>query len=179
MVAPTLTNGIADTSDIIRVREAMMKKLLALVALGSLAMLGVTACASVDDKEPTSSPTAETQTPTESSTPNADADVRGSNGIAMPEGWPESVPTLNAPIIRANIHDPGANQKWTVAMQVPDATAGYNEARQLLLDAGFAVRSEESYQEGLHGFYVRTPWLVELTSHDTATPNVEYWLYSE
>lgn len=156
-----------------------MKKPFTLATVVLLAVLGVTACASPEDAEPTSTPTSESPSETATSTPTTEPDLRGANGYTLPSDWPASVPTLNAPIIFVQVTTPVSTQHTNVKMQVDDHAAAYAEARQLLLDAGFSIETDETYQEGLHGIFHRTPWAVQLTSHDTATPNIEYWLYQE
>lgn len=120
-----------------------------------------------------------TESPTGTPTPTTEPDLRGSKGHALPADWPAFVPTLNAPIISVQVMTPVSTPHTNVKMQVDNHAAAYAQARQLLLDAGFSIETDQTYQEGLHGIFYRTPWVVQLTSHDVASPYIEYWLDQE
>ena len=71
-----------------------------------------------------------------------DLDLDLDAGGKLPEGFPDDVPVIDGRIDQSTRISLGEGTSWMVEFEVDDPDAGFDEAEQLLLDAGFESTAE-------------------------------------
>ena len=89
-------------------------------------------------------------------------------GKTLPEGFPAEIALVGGEIAQSGSLGLGTEHVWTVGVTVSDLTAGFEEAKTKLLDAGFTATAAGA--EGLNaGLFSNAAYSVMLTATEDAT----------
>jgi hypothetical protein len=92
-------------------------------------------------------------------------------GKTLPEGFPAEVAIVNGEISLSGGLGLGAEKVWTVGVIVADLTAGFEEAKTKLLDAGFTATAAGA--EGVNsGLFSNAAYSVLLTAAENGTEKI-------
>ena len=89
-------------------------------------------------------------------------------GKTLPEGFPAEIALVGGEIAQSGSLGLGTEHVWTVGVTVSDLTAGFEEAKTKLLDAGFTATAAGA--DGLNaGIFSNAAYSVMLTATEDAT----------
>jgi hypothetical protein len=89
-------------------------------------------------------------------------------GKTLPEGFPAEIAIVSGEVSQSGALGLGTEKVWTVGVTVSDLTAGFEEAKTKLLDAGFAATA--AGVEGLNtGIFSNAAYSVLVTATEDAT----------
>jgi hypothetical protein len=89
-------------------------------------------------------------------------------GKTLPEGFPAEIAIVGGEISQSGALGLGTEKVWTVGVTVSDLTAGFEEAKTKLLDAGFTATAAGG--EGLNaGIFSNAAYSVLVTATEDAT----------
>jgi hypothetical protein len=90
------------------------------------------------------------------------------DGKTLPEGFPAEIAIVGGEISQSGALGLGTEKVWTVGVTVSDLTAGFEEAKTKLLDAGFTATAAGA--EGLNaGIFSNAAYSVLVTATEDAT----------
>jgi len=89
-------------------------------------------------------------------------------GKTLPEGFPAEIAIVSGEVSQSGALGLGTEKVWTVGVTVSDLTAGFEEAKTKLLDAGFTATAAGG--EGLNaGIFSNAAYSVLVTATEDAT----------
>lgn len=89
-------------------------------------------------------------------------------GKTLPEGFPAEIAIVGGEVSQSGALGLGTEKVWTVGVTVSDLTAGFEEAKTKLLDAGFTATAAGA--EGLNaGIFSNAAYSVLVTATEDAT----------
>ena len=89
-------------------------------------------------------------------------------GKTLPEGFPAEITIVSGEISQSGSLGLGTEQVWTVGVTVSDLTAGFQEARTKLLDAGFTSTAAAA-EEFNAGIFSNATYSVMVSATEDAT----------
>lgn len=98
-----------------------------------------------------------------------DVNTDASGSATMPADWPAEVPVVSGNIMVAGSIGSGTDKTWTVQITVPDVASGYDEAKNLLLGAGFTASMDMTGDGTWTGMFDNGNYSVIVTGTDDGT----------
>ena len=100
------------------------------------------------------------------------------DGNTLPDGFPAEVPTISGDIKVSGSLGVGADKVWTVSIAVADLTAGFEDAKNKLVDAGFTSDFDASADGASTGIFTNATYTAIVTATKDGTNNTVTYVVS-
>ena len=140
----------------------------------SVALVAAAALAACSTSSPSSAPATDATIKPQPSS-GGDGGVDASNQT-LPATWPAEVPVVDGAIITSLAALQGSSQTWSAQIAVPEAAAGFEQAKAAMVAAGFALdfegQANGAYTAGLSNAAYTVTLVADRTDEDV--PFVQY-----